>query len=176
MIQVKNDIQLKKDIHDEEYKRQINNFISSSEFNIDIKKKKKVKLQSKSKSEPLINKNKLEFSISEDKPLNENDPCYCIYLPTKIYCQKIYRNITKEFFDLVSFFSKQNHPVLCPFVGYVLNNNKSFLLFENKKGESMYTSYKGDNLLFNHQKQIVFIYGLACAMEFLEKNNICCVS
>lgn len=81
---------------------------------------------------------------------------------------KIFSKLIVKIDLKISIFSKLNHPVLSPFFGYVVNNNKSFLLFKSNKDNS----FEDHKLLNDHQKQIFFIYDLACALEILENNNI----
>ncbi|KAK8881401.1 hypothetical protein M9Y10_004137 [Tritrichomonas musculus] len=112
---------------------------------------------------------------------NKEDPISkrtynCINIKTKKRYKKIYYDLTKikKFFDYVSFFtSAEKHPVILPFNGYALNGINSYFLFENKMEEYLeyyYLCNYGNKRFSSLEEALIFVYGIASAMEFLIKN------
>ena len=102
----------------------------------------------------------------------------CIRKSTNQKCIRYYYDITDDFCDTISFFIKHSHPSILPFVGYVLDFKKSFVLFEIKTNKYLYKTLNDsikkdyDFSKNDNTKGLILAYGIACGMEFLEKNKI----
>lgn len=102
----------------------------------------------------------------------------CIRKSTNQNCIRHYLEISDLFYKVIALFKDKQHPAILPFAGYVLNLENSFILFEIIKNKYNFITLK-DSLTKNYdysrnynEKGLILAYGIACGMEFLEKNDI----
>ena len=121
--------------------------------------------------------NKFEVKAREIKTKSFiNQKGICIHLPTNKIFKKTYVNLSKDFCKLYDFLSTNTHPVIAPFCGFLFNNERSILFLEfNPKCVLPIASdkrfYKSFYEIFN-RKKIIFLYGIASAMEFLHRKQM----
>ena len=134
----------------------INDFINSEKYDL-IPSSMKIEVKVKGKKHKLkkfikihlidfdnqSKRSKYDLNLMDIKLYKQNSEIY-LYVPSRKYCRKIIFDISKEFFDNISFFSSNNHPVINIFVGYILQCNTSFLLFETIIKKNLNSGYLCD--------------------------------